>query len=264
MLKSTERFSDRVSNYIKYRPSYPDELIDTLASICHLDSQSIIADIGSGTGKFSKLLLDKNYRVVGVEPNKEMREVAEHQFSKLNNFISIEGESEETSIKSSSVDLITVAQAFHWFNRKKTRKEFERILKPTGYIALIWNQRNLDFPFQKEYDQMLREYATDYNTVNHMSLTIEDFVDFYNPGEISTFEFVNTQYFELDGFLGRMQSSSYTPKTGTKEYEALIKAAENLFNKFENKGSIRFEYETFLYLGKLTANKYMQSDKVPR
>lgn len=249
MLKPTERFSDRVSNYIKYRPSYPVELIDTLTSKCRLDSQSIIADIGSGTGKFSKLLLDRNYRVIGVEPNNEMRQTAEIQFSKLDNFTSIEGTSEKTNISNSSVDLVTAAQAFHWFNRKETRKEFERILKTIGYVALIWNQRNLDVPFQREYDQMLREYSTEYNTVNHMNFTIEDFSDFYYPGEFTTYKFTNTQHFDLDGFLGRMQSSSYTPKIGTKEYDILIKVAESLFSEFENEGLIRFEYTTFLYLG---------------
>lgn len=113
MLKPTERFSDRVSNYIKYRPSYSNELIDTLISECRIGKQSIIADIGSGTGIFSKLLLDRNYCVIGVEPNKEMREAAEHQFSKLSNFVSIEGEAEKTNIENSSVELITAAQAFH-------------------------------------------------------------------------------------------------------------------------------------------------------
>ncbi len=252
MLQPTERFSDRVSNYNKYRPSYPNELIDTLTSECHLDSQSIIADIGSGTGKFSKLLLGRNCRVIGVEPNKEMRETAEHQFSKYCNFKSIEGESENTNLENSSVDLITAAQAFHWFNREETRKEFSRILKSTGYVALVWNQRNLNLPFQKEYDQMLRDYATDYNTVNHMNLTIEHITDFYCPSKVSTFKFVNTQHFVLASFLGRMQSSSYTPKIGTKEGDALIKVANRLFKKFENEGSISFEYETLLYLGQFT------------
>jgi ubiquinone/menaquinone biosynthesis C-methylase UbiE len=252
VLKPTERFSDRVSNYIKYRPSYPSELIDTLTSECHLSSRSIIADIGSGTGKFSKLLLDRNYRVNSVEPNKEMREAAEYQFSKLSNFVSVEGESEKTNLENSSVDLITAAQAFHWFKREEARKEFERILKATGYVALIWNQRKLDLPFQKEYEQMLREFATDYKAVNHMNLTIDDFADFYYPNEVSTYKFANTQHLDLVGFLGRMQSSSYTPKADTKEYDILIKVAENLFSKFENEGSISFDYEAFLYLGKFT------------
>ena len=252
MQNPAERFSDRVSNYIKYRPSYPDELIDTLISKCHLNSQSIIADIGSGTGKFSKLLLDRNYRVIGVEPNKEMREAAENQLSKLGNFISIEGESERSNIDNSSVDLITAAQSFHWFNREETRKEFKRILKLSGHVALIWNQRNLDLPFQREYDQILREYANDYDAVNHMNLTTEDFADFYYPGEVSTFKFGYTQYLDLMSFLGRMQSSSYTPKAGTKECDTLIEVAKGLFNKYQNEGSISFEYEAILYLGQFS------------
>ncbi len=253
MNRPTERFFDRVSNYVKYRPSYPIEVVDTLISRCHLDNQSTVADIGSGTGIFSKLLLDNRIQVIGVEPNEEMRKAAECQLSEYKNFSSVDGQSEFTNLADSSIDLITAAQAFHWFDRFETKKEFERILKSEGNVALIWNQRKIDLPFQKEYDQALREYATDYNSVNHMNITDENIEDFFYPGKIAKFKFDNSQRFDLTGLMGRMQSSSYTPKINTTEHELLMKVVESLFKKHACNGAITFQYDTCLYLGRLSS-----------
>jgi SAM-dependent methyltransferase len=248
MNKPTERFSDRVANYINYRPSYPPEVVGTLGSVCNLNNHSRIADIGSGTGIFSGLLLDKNFQVAGVEPNESMRRAAEQQLSSYKKFISVEGQSEHTGLSDNSVDLVTAAQAFHWFKLAETKQEFARILKPGGHVALIWNQRKLEEPFQKGYDGILREFATDYNTVNHMNIPSEDIEKFFSPNKVSTFQFENSQVFDLSGFLGRMLSSSYTPKANTREQEMLVQAAEDLFNRYENNGLITFEYTTRLYL----------------
>jgi len=227
MGKPIERFSDRVSNYIKYRPSYPRELIDTLMTECHLGSQSRIADVGSGTGIFSRLLLDKGCYVSGVEPNRNMREAAERQFADYNKFSSIDGQSEHTGLDDSSIDLITAAQSFHWFEAGDTKREFIRILKPGGYVALIWNQRKIDQPF---------------------NISPEDILDFFRPNKVAKFEFGNSQIFDLSGFLGRMQSSSYVPKTGTAEHLRLIQVAEDLFNRYQSSETIRFEYNSVFYL----------------
>lgn len=243
-----ERFSDRVADYLNYRPSYPLEVVDTLISECSLGSQSTIADIGSGTGIFTRLLLDKNFRVAGVEPNESMRKAAEQQLSHYSKFTSAEGQSEHTGLADHSIDLITAAQAFHWFEGEETRQEFVRILKPGGHLALVWNQRKLEQPFQKEYDAMLREYASDYNALNHMNISHEDIANFFSPNKVLTFEFDNSQVFDLVGFLGRMQSSSYTPKANTREHLLLIQAAEALFNSYKRDGAITFEYITRLYL----------------
>jgi SAM-dependent methyltransferase len=248
MGKPTERFSDRVSNYVRYRPSYPQELVDTLMTECHLGSQSTIADVGSGTGIFSRLLLDKDCYVSGVEPNRNMREAAESQFAGYNKFSSIDGQSEHTGLDDSSIDLITAAQSFHWFETGDTRQEFLRILKPGGYVALVWNQRKIEQPFQIEYDRMLRQYASDYGAVNHMNISPEDILDFFSPNKVAKFEFDNSQIFDLSSFLGRMQSSSYVPKTGTAEHLRLIQAAEDLFNRYQSSETISFEYNSFFYL----------------
>ncbi|MCP4237459.1 MAG: class I SAM-dependent methyltransferase, partial [Aestuariibacter sp.] len=191
MANSTERFSDRVDNYIKYRPSYPDAVIDTLVSQCKLTPQSIVADVGSGTGIFSGLLLKHNIQVMAVEPNDSMRKAAENLLASSTGFSSIAGQSEQTNLADASVDLITAAQAFHWFDRELTQREFSRILKPAGHVALIWNQRKSNTPFLKEYDDMLSVYATDYNSVNHMNIADTDIEEFYGSRQLSIFDFDN-------------------------------------------------------------------------
>ena len=249
-LHSTQRFSDRVSNYIQYRPTYPATLLDTLTTSCGLNPQSFIADIGSGTGKLTQLLLDRSYRVIGVEPNKEMREAAEAAFSQIDTFSSSSGQAEATGLAPASVDLIVAAQAFHWFDPAKTRQEFLRLLKPSGHLALLWNRRRLESPFHQAYDRLLRDYAPDYaNVKQRTDLTQAELADFFAPGPVATFEFENVQRFDLASFLGRMQSSSYTPKSGAPEHGALVAAVTELFNQHQISGGLNFEYRTFLYLG---------------
>jgi len=247
-MKPTERFSDRVSNYLAYRPSYPAELIDTLAHKCSLHSGSVIADVGSGTGKLSELLLEQECSVIGVEPNTEMREAAVKLLNTYQNFKSVDGECTDTRLEDHSVDLITVAQAFHWFEPIPTKKEFERILKPDGYVALIWNKRNMDLPFHKDYDHMLHRYCPEYAKVNHHNITDGDISAFANANPVQNFNCSYTQKFDLAGFIGRMCSSSYTPKAGSDKYAALVNAAQALFEEHESGGVVEFAYQTNLFL----------------
>ncbi len=120
---STKRFSDRVENYVKYRPSYPINLINHLKKKGIVTTGQKIADIGSGTGIFSKLLLNTENNVYAVEPNKEMRIAAEKSLQNKLNFISINGSAEDTTLKENSIDIITAAQSFHWFDLQKAKKE---------------------------------------------------------------------------------------------------------------------------------------------
>src|SRR5262245_64642768 len=137
----TQRFSSLVENYIKYRPGYPNEVIETLRSECGLTSGSIIADVGSGTGILTEMFLRIGNTVYGIEPNREMREAAERLLKDYPRFRSVASRAEETTLDDASVDFITAGQAFHWFDREKTREEFARILRPRGWVALIWNER---------------------------------------------------------------------------------------------------------------------------
>ena len=250
-MKSTERFSDRVENYVKFRPSYPLQLIDTLAQQCSLGSDSSIADIGSGTGKLTELLLPTGATVHAVEPNREMREAAEHLLQHNQQFVSIAGDSCYTGLESQSIDLIVAAQAIHWFDAAPTKLEFTRILKPAGHIGLIWNERDTGSAFQKDYDHMLTTHCEEYSKVNHRNITDSSIEEFFNPYRFRKFTFTYAQHFDLQGFLGRMYSSSYTPAPGSTAAAALDNAATTLFQSHAKDNRIEFTYQTNLFLAKL-------------
>ena len=248
---STTRFSDRVDNYVRYRPAYPQELIHSLIESCPLDQSSTIADIGSGTGIFSQQLLDQQLSVLAVEPNTEMRHAAETMLLNYSQFRSVEGTGEDTSLDDSSIDLITVAQAFHWFDKPLALTEFRRILKPAGYLALVWNRRDLKDDFQQAYENLLRELAPEYNRVNHMNIDDDEITAIFDGNNFQHFRYPYTQHFDCAAFLGRMQSSSYTPANGTEAMAKLIEAAVNLFEAHALDGELAFEYTSHLYLGQI-------------
>jgi len=251
MEASTTRFSDRVENYVRYRPAYPLALIDSLIANCALDQSSIIADIGSGTGMFSRELLDKQLPVIAVEPNLQMRQAAESILSSYSQFTSVAGTAEETSLTDSSIALVTVAQAFHWFDEPKALAEFRRVLKPKGQLALVWNRRDLKDDFQQAYDNMLRELAPEYNRVNHMNISDNHLAAIFDSKKFQHLQFPYSQHFDCSAFLGRMQSSSYSPAKGTEALSVLNEAAVNLFDTYAVNGELAFKYSSHLYFGSL-------------
>lgn len=252
MSNATERFSSRVENYIKYRPSYPAEVFDCLKRECGLSKTSQVADIGSGTGIFSQLLAEHAGRVYGVEPNREMREAAERLLSALPNFTSVNGTSEQTQLPANSVDLITAAQAFHWFDRVAARREFARILKPGGWVALIWNDRRVDTtPFLADYERVLRTYATDYAQVNHREISTDMIAEFYAPGRFKVAQCYNVQHFDYAGLEGRLNSSSYAPEASDARHAPMLQALRASFDRHQQNGRVAFEYDTQVYYGQL-------------
>lgn len=251
MKAPTERFSDRVENYVKYRPSYPAAVVDSLCAHCGLSACSVVADIGSGTGIFTELLLRTECRVLAVEPNDEMRHAAELRLRSSPGFRSVPGTAENTRLRANSVDIITTAQAFHWFRKEEARTEFRRILKTAGWVALLWNQRKTQTPFQSAYDAMLRQHVPEYDLVNHRKVDIADVVAFLSPGHYRCLAFENCQHFDLDRLKGRMQSSSYTPPPGASGFADLMAGLEAVFQEHAMQGRVVFEYETQLHLGRL-------------
>ncbi|HVZ95301.1 MAG TPA: class I SAM-dependent methyltransferase [Chitinophagaceae bacterium] len=246
MKSAITRFSDRVEDYIKYRPGYPPQMLQILQREIHFTKDFVIADIGSGTGISTGIFLANGNRVYAVEPNDEMRHAAELKFSVNSNFISVNGRAEKTNLEDDSIDLIFCAQSFHWFNNAETKSEFERILSPAGHIALVWNVRNENDPFQKEYEALLREIP-DYSTVSRIHNATESSIrEFFLPRMLHQESIPNLQTFDIDGFRGRLLSSSYFPKEG-KEYERLIGKATTLFDKYQQNGFIRFGYDTKIY-----------------
>jgi ubiquinone/menaquinone biosynthesis C-methylase UbiE len=246
---STTRFSDKVDNYIKYRPHYPKEVIDYLKSQNILSDGSVIADIGSGTGISTEMFLKNGNKVYAVEPNKEMREAAERLLKGYKNFLSVNGTAEDTTLSDSSIDLITAGQAFHWFDIPKAKAEFKRILKNNGYVVLMWNERKLDTtPFLRAYEELLLKYGTDYEKVRHENINTEVLNGFFTHG-YSAKSFSNGQVFDFEGIKGRLLSSSYVPGEGDKNYAPMIAGLEDIFSRYNESGKVNFEYDTNIYFG---------------
>jgi SAM-dependent methyltransferase len=246
------RFSNRAENYARYRPGYPEAVIDILRSDCGLGETSIIADVGSGTGILSELFLKNGNQVFGVEPNAAMRAKAERLLEKFASFVSINAPAEATTLESGSVDFITAAQAFHWFNRQKCREEFARILRAGGWVVLIWNERLLDStPFLSDYEDLLLRYGTDYEKVRHENVTGE-IAKFFAPEGFAMKTLENSQRFDFESLKGRVLSASYTPEPGESNFEEMLSKLEEIFNANETDGLVSFDYETRVYYGHLS------------
>ena len=255
MAEPTKRFSNRVEDYIKYRPKYPIEIITVLKQDGILIDETVIADIGSGTGIFTKLLLETGCKTFAVEPNIDMRQAAEQHLINYNNLVSIDGQAETTTLEDNTIDLVTVAQAFHWFDRVKTRKEFVRILKPNGYLALVWNNRLKDnTPFQISYNDLLIEHCPGHEKTNHYKITDDQIAEFYGTSEMKIFTCAYHQIFDFDGLKGRLFSSSYTPKETEPNYQPLLSSLKVLFDKYQVNGQVQFDYTTKMYYGTLSSN----------
>lgn len=247
MIKDNKkRFSDRVEDYIKYRPSYPDGLISVLEDRIGLNSENVVADIGSGTGLSTIPFLKYGNYVYSVEPNKEMRDAQKQMLKGFLHLDILEGSAEETKLKDDSVDIVFCGQAFHWFRKDLCKKEFSRILKAKGHIVLAWNERSAQSGFQKEYEQILFKQIAEYKHVNHRNIENKDIAGFFYPEKMHLDRLDNYQEFDLEGLKGRLKSSSYCPKEGVV-YERLMNELEGLFSKFQVSGRIRFEYETKIY-----------------
>lgn len=249
----TQRFSTRVENYIKYRPTYPQEIIQILKEECALTQESMIADIGSGTGLLTELFLQNGNTVFGIEPNREMRDAGKRMLQNYPKFHSMDGKAESTGLTNSSIDLITAGQAFHWFDIPKTRAEFSRILKSDGWVILIWNDRETESsPFLAAYEQLLKEYATDYSEVTHKHIDDVVLSRFYGPSGFKLRILDHQQDFDLAGLKGRLLSSSYAPEAGHPRHEAMIAELAKIFKAHNLNGQIGFKYVTKIYIGKLS------------
>jgi len=251
VLNPTLRFSNRVENYRKYRPGYPSEIIPLLQSECGLTSNSSIADLGSGTGLFSEIFLKNGNTVFGVEPNAEMRQAGEQILAGYPNFKSVGGTAEATTIPDHSVDFVVAGQAFHWFDRKKARPEFARILKPDGWVVLTWNGYRVESSqMMAAYQSLVAKYGTDYSEVQREVVSV-DVESFYTPGRCKCARFSFRQRFDYEGLEGRLLSSSYAPEPGHPGYEAMLRDLTAIFDSHKENGQVNFDYETEVYYGRL-------------
>lgn len=249
---SKERFSNRVADYIRYRPGYPMAVRDLLRAECFLKSGHAIADIGSGTGFLSELFLKNGNRVFGVEPNEAMRQAGEEYLAEYDNFTSIKGSAEATTLEDRSVDFVLSGQAFHWFEPAATRREFARILKPEGWIVVVWNERLTDTtPFLRDYESLIQKFSTDYIKVNESYPREERMRNFFGATAFRSHKLPNFQECDFEGIAGRLRSSSYMPAADHPNSAPMMAELHRIFDAHNQDGKVRLEYTTRIYFGHL-------------
>jgi SAM-dependent methyltransferase len=247
MLASTARFSSRVESYAKYRPGYPPALIGLLVRECGLSPASVVADLGFGTGLLTRLFLEHGCRVFGVEPNWEMRAAGERLLQEFASFVSIAATAEATTLSDQSVDFVAAGQAYHWFKLEAVRAEFRRILKPGGWVVLVWNDRQIDTtPFLRGYERLLETFASEYRVVDHKNC---------DPSQLEiAFQEVclmNSQSFDYNGLEGRLMSSSYAPEPGHPGHGPMLAELRRLFEAHQVGGQVEFRYTTRVFYGRV-------------
>lgn len=251
----TQRFSSRVDNYVRYRPGYPPEVLDLLQRECGMTRDTVVADIASGTGIWTRRLLENGNPVFGVEPNDEMRQAGEKFLESYPRFTSVAGTAERTTLPDHSVDMVTAAQAAHWFDRARARREFARIVKPGGWTVLLWNERVTDStPFLRAYEQLLLDYGTDYKEVRHERTTAE-IRDFFAPSFYRERMFDCEQQFDYEALEGRLLSSSYTPQAGHPKYVPMLTGLRRIFREHQVGGRVKFDYHTRVFYGVLSQDE---------
>lgn len=262
-MSTTEKFTRKADLYAKYRPGYPQEFINYLCNNVGLGSNSNVADIGSGTGILSKQLLDAGCRVFCVEPNDNMRQIAENNLKGYSKFLSVNGKDENSTLEKGSIDFITVAQAFHWFDLEKFRLECQRILKPAGKVVLVWNSKVEDDPATCEREKICRRYCPDFKGFAGGQGTAglgysekspekpENCISFFKDGDFEFREFKNNLYSDLENFIGGVLSSSYAPNKEDKDYMPFVGELTELFRKFSIDGVLVTPNVTRSYVGEV-------------
>lgn len=247
---NTERFGDRVDNYVRYRPHYPFSVLHYLREEFDLLSSHTVVDIGSGTGISSELFLKNGNTVIGVEPNEPMRTRSVQLLKNYSRFQVLDATAEQTGLPANTADFIVAGQAFHWFDRKRARKEFYRILKPRGVTVLMWNERLVDTEFAQRYDQLIVDHAIDYVTVDHRNIEADMIAAFFAPASCTLKTFANSQTFDFDGLKGRLSSSSYVPNEGQPGYARMIDALRDLFERYQEHDMVTIHYDTNVYVSR--------------
>lgn len=254
VLSSSERFSSRVADYVRYRPGYPPALLDWLHHDIGVARETLVADIGAGTGISTQLFLASGHPVIAVEPNAAMRAAAEQSLAaEYLRLKFVDGSAEATTLADDSVGLVAAAQAFHWFDTDAVRREWARILHPGGMALVFWNSRPLDSsPFLRGYEQLLLEFGTDYSAVAERYQDDAFMRDWFGDGLRGITRFPNVQQFDFDGLRGRLLSSSYAPQAGDPRHLPMLDALQRLFDTHAVDGHVAFEYQTRAFVGTLS------------
>ena len=250
-MDNTIKFTGKAAVYAKARPNYAMEFIEYLYNDVGMNSSSVIADIGSGTGILSKALLEKGSVVYCVEPNNDMRETAENNLSNFSNFHSVRGKAENTTLRAGSVDFIVVAQAFHWFDVESFRVECQRILKPNGKVILVWNTRVNTSELVKENALICKKYCPNFVGFSGGDEHKDDNIASFFKEDFEDRRFSNDLQFDKIKFVERCLSASYSLKETDSDYKSYISELEALFEKYSVNDILTMPNETTAYIGQV-------------
>lgn len=248
----TNRFSGLAEVYAKCRPSYPAETITFIVHHCGLTRDSTVVDIGAGTGISSRLMAGQGPTVIGIEPNDDMRTQAERESIDVESLSYLKGTAEETLLLDKVADVVLCAQAFHWFRPEESLAEFKRILKPGGWVVLMWNERDESDRFTKAYGDLLRQLPDTLSVEVPRGRAGQALLDskIFSKQQLKEFH-GNKQVVDADGLIGRAFSASYAPK-GAMESEQFTMKLRQLFKEFQQDGKVSLRYQTNLYIGQST------------
>lgn len=251
-LDPTARFSDRVADYVRHRPDYPAALMPWLHAELGIDAGRRVADIGAGTGISTRMWLDGGHEVVGVEPNAAMRQAAREAFADRPGIEWMDGTAERTGLAPASIDIVSAAQAFHWFDPVATHSEWARVLRPGGLAVVFWNTRlATGNAFLEGYERLLRDFGSEYQRIEARRPDDEAMARWFGPGLRSATRFAHHQVLDYDGLRGRALSSSYTPGPGHPRHDAMLEALRGLFDAHALEGRVTIDYATRVFAGAL-------------
>ena len=251
-MDNTGRFTHKVADYRQYRPTYPDAFLHYLLDEIGISQDACVADIGAGTGILTQELADRVKTVYAIEPNRNMRLACMETCGRCTGFVALEGTAEDTGLPDASVDFITVAQAFHWFDMHRTHQEFSRILKNEGLVVLVWNTRVPVSPLVMENDALCRRHCPDFTGFSGgPGMTVERFGAFFRDGIFETRSFPNDRVLDLATYVGWSLSASYAPLAGQPGYAAYVADLEALFHRHERNGRIVLPMRTCSFAGRI-------------
>ena len=241
------RFDGKGEIYAKARPKYALGLFDYLKNALHIPAGSVFADVGSGTGIFTEQLLNCGYRVFAVEPNADMRKKAEEKLTCHANFASVPGNDADMKLPDHSVDYVTAAQAFHWFDAEAFQKECRRVLKPGGKVILVYNSRDEQAACTKAFAALRRKYNPEFHGFSN-GISHEKCIAFF-AGKCGVFRAENTQTYDRQGYIDRVRSSSYSLKESDDRYAEYLNEINEIFDGYSENGRISVPVETVAYIG---------------
>jgi ubiquinone/menaquinone biosynthesis C-methylase UbiE len=250
-MDTSSLYDNRVEYYLKYRPGYPDQYVSDLIKLKILQKSDVIVDMGCGTGLLAEIFLRNRNKVIGIEPNLEMRQAAENYLKKYLpiSFKCLNGKAESSTLDPISVNHIVCGESFHWFETHSAIKEFQRILIPNGYLMIFsnWEYKNTDFA--KQFNLIIQKHQFESNVKPPPKI---EWNQIFHNGKYEKIQYPMRKEMNFEQILGYALSLSRTPLPGDKAYEFFKNELKNAFNRFEKNTKILFEFKTKLKFGKLS------------